>query len=199
MALLPPFPTSASASRDDVYRVGGHQVSYELLSTLKQASARTGVDFAYLVAQAGQESGFQTNAQASSSSARGLFQFIDSTWLQMVRDYGSKYGLSAEAQQIGTGPDGKPSVADPAMRRAILSLRDNPRIAAAMAAEYARSNRDTLSRELGIQPGQTDLYLGHFLGTSGAGKFLAAQYSQLYRLSDVQVLENLSLVRRSQF
>lgn len=174
MALLPPFPTSASASRDDVYRVGGHQVSYELLSTLKQASARTGVDFAYLVAQAGQESGFQTNAQASSSSARGLFQFIDSTWLQMVRDYGSKYGLSAEAQQIGTGPDGKPSVTDPSIRRAILSLRDDPRIASMMAAEYARSNRDTLSRDLGIQPSQTDLYLGHFLGASGASKFLGA-------------------------
>lgn len=172
MAPLPPF--SASTSRDDVYRVGGHQVSYELLSTLKQASSSTGVDFAYLVAQAGQESGFRPDAQASGSSARGLFQFIDSTWLQMVRDHGAKYGLTTEAQQISTGPDGKPSVADPAMRRAILSLRDNPRIASAMAAEYARTNQQTLSRDLGIQPGQTDLYLGHFLGTSGASKFLGA-------------------------
>src|SRR3546814_1987545 len=92
MAPLPPF--SASTSRDDVYRVGGHQVSYELLSTLKQASSSTGVDFAYLVAQAGQESGFRPDAQASGSSARGLFQFIDSTWLQMVRDHGAKYGLT---------------------------------------------------------------------------------------------------------
>lgn len=172
MAPLPPF--SATASRDDVYRIGGHQVSYELLSTLKQASSSTGVDFAYLVAQAGQESGFRPDAKASGSSARGLFQFIDSTWLQMVRDHGAKYGLATEAQQIGTGPDGKPSVADPAIRRAILSLRDDPRIASIMAAEYARANRDTFSRELGIQPGQTDLYLGHFLGTGGAGKFLAA-------------------------
>ncbi|MFC3676883.1 transglycosylase SLT domain-containing protein [Ferrovibrio xuzhouensis] len=172
MAPLPPF--SASMNRDDVYRVGGHQVSYELLSTLKQASSSTGVDFAYLVAQAGQESGFRPDAQASGSSARGLFQFIDSTWLQMVRDHGAKYGLTTEAQQIGTSPDGKPSVADPAMRRAILSLRDNPRIASAMAAEYARTNQQALSRDLGIQPGQTDLYLGHFLGTSGASKFLGA-------------------------
>lgn len=172
MAPLPPF--SALTGRDDVYRVGGHQVSYELLSTLKQASSSTGVDFAYLVAQAGQESGFRPDAQASGSSARGLFQFIDSTWLQMVRDHGAKYGLTTEAQQIGTGPDGKPSVADPAMRRAILSLRDNPRIASAMAAEYARTNQQALSRDLGIQPGQTDLYLGHFLGTSGASRFLGA-------------------------
>src|SRR3546814_14267471 len=60
------------------------------------------------------------------------------------------------------------------MRRAILSLRDNPRIASAMAAEYARTNQQALSRDLGIQPGQTDLYLGHFLGTSGASRFLGA-------------------------
>jgi len=172
MAPVIPFPTSAN--RSETYRIGGHQVSYELLSTLKQASASTGVDFGYLVAQAGQESGFRPDAQASTSSARGLFQFVESTWLEMVRDHGAKYGLTTEARQIGTGADGKPSVTDPGIRRAILSLRDDPRIAAAMAAEYARSNQQTLSRELGIAPGKADLYMGHFLGSNGAGKFLAA-------------------------
>lgn len=173
MAPVTPFP-AAGARAADTYRIGGHQVGYELLSTLKQASSSTGIDFAYLVAQAGQESGFRSNAQASTSSARGLFQFIESTWLEMVRDHGRKYGLAAEAQQIGTGSDGRPRVDDAATRRAILSLRDDPRIASAMAAEYARGNRETLSRELGTTPGHTDLYLGHFLGAAGASRFLAA-------------------------
>lgn len=171
MAPVSPFRPAATA---DSYRVGGHQVSYELLSTLKQASSRTGVDFAYLVAQAGQESGFKADAQARTSSARGLFQFIDSTWLETVRDHGGKHGLADYAQKITTGSDGRPRVSDPDARREILSLRDDPRVASAMAAEYARSNQQVLAREFGVDVKKVDLYLGHFLGPSGATKFLGA-------------------------
>jgi hypothetical protein len=173
MAPVSPFRPAAPSTTDS-YRVGGHQVSYELLSTLKQASSRTGVDFAYLVAQAGQESGFKADAQARTSSARGLFQFIDSTWLETVRDHGAKHGLADYAQKISTGSDGKPRVLDPDARRDILSLRDDPRIASAMAAEYARSNQQILAREFGVDVKKVDLYLGHFLGAGGATKFLAA-------------------------
>ncbi|HEX6956471.1 MAG TPA: transglycosylase SLT domain-containing protein [Ferrovibrio sp.] len=172
---MAPISAPSAALRPDTYRIGGHQVSYELLSTLRQASHRTGVDFAYLVAQAGQESGFQPNAQARTSSARGLFQFVESTWLELVRDHGSKYGLAAQAQQISTGSDGRPRVGDAEARREILALRDDPRIASVMAAEYARSNEQALSRELGVDLNSVDLYLGHFLGAAGAGKFLAAR------------------------
>ncbi len=171
MAPVSPFRPAATA---DSYRVGGHQVSYELLSTLKQASSRTGVDFAYLVAQAGQESGFKADAQARTSSARGLFQFIDSTWLETVRDHGAKHGLADYAQKITTGSDGRPRVSDPETRREILSFRDDPRIASAMAAEYARSNQQLLAREFGVDVKKVDLYLGHFLGPNGATRFLGA-------------------------
>ncbi|WP_300304342.1 transglycosylase SLT domain-containing protein [Ferrovibrio sp.] len=174
MAPLPPFSAALNASRADTYRIGGHQVSYELLSTLKQASHRTGVDFAYLVAQAGQESGFRADAQAKTSSARGLFQFIESTWLELVRDHGGKYGLAEQANQISTGGDGRPRVTDAETRKSILALRDDPRVAAAMAAEYARSNQQILSREFGVDTQKVDLYLGHFLGANGATKFLTA-------------------------
>lgn len=168
---LPQTATPPAAPRADSYRVGGHQVSYELLSTLRQASSRTGVDFAYLVAQAGQESGFRADAQARTSSARGLFQFIESTWLEVVRDHGAKHGLGAQAQQISAG---RPTVADPQARRDILALRDDPRIAAAMAGEYARGNQQVLSREFGVDLKRVDLYLGHFLGAGGATRFLTA-------------------------
>lgn len=171
--MLPVTPFPPAAPQTDSYRIGGHKVSYELLNTMKQASSRTGVDFAYLVAQAGQESGFRPDAQAKTSSARGLFQFIESTWLETVRDHGAKHGLAAEAQQISTGSDGKPRVTDSAARRDILSLRDDPRVASVMAAEYARSNQQVLSREFGVDVKKVDLYLGHFLGAGGATKFLA--------------------------
>lgn len=173
MAPVTPFRPAAVTAAES-YRIGGHQVSYELLSTLKQASSRTGVDFAYLVAQAGQESGFKADAQAKTSSARGLFQFIDSTWLETVRDHGAKHGLAEVAQKITTGSDGKPRVTDAETRRDILALRDDPRIAAVMAAEYARSNQQVLSREFGVDVKKVDLYLGHFLGAGGATKFLGA-------------------------
>ncbi|WP_298720918.1 transglycosylase SLT domain-containing protein [uncultured Ferrovibrio sp.] len=173
--MAPITPPSASGLKVvDSYRIGGHKVSYELLATLRQASQRTGVDFAYLVSQAGQESGFKADAQAKTSSARGLFQFIESTWLEMVRDHGAKYGLAAQAQQIDTGSDGRPRVMNASARREILALRDDPRIASAMAAEYARSNQQILSREVGVEVGKVDLYLGHFLGPAGASKFLTA-------------------------
>lgn len=169
----PLAPPSLTPSRDHV-KIGGHRVAPELLQTLRQASRSTGVDFGFLVSQAAQESGFRTDAQATTSSARGLFQFIESTWLEMVRDHGSKYGIGELAGQIGRGSDGKPRVADPDARREILALRDDPRIASAMAAEYARANQAILSREFGVEASRTDLYLGHFLGSSGAGKFLTA-------------------------
>ncbi|WP_428247322.1 hypothetical protein [Ferrovibrio sp.] len=169
-----PIPPSSLTTRPDHVRVGQHKVSTEILDTLRQASRSAGVDFAYLVSQAAQESGFRTDAQARTSSARGMFQFIESTWLEMVRDNGAKYGLADQAAKITTGSDGRPRVADPADRQTILALRDDPRIAAAMAAEYARGNQAMLSREFGVEVGKTELYLGHFLGSNGATKFLTA-------------------------
>jgi hypothetical protein len=125
------------------------------------------VDFSYMMAQAAQESDFQPNAKASTSSATGLYQFIDSTWLSAIKQFGAKYGLGQYANQITTGADG-PQVSDPAMRRQILSLRDNPTISAEIAAEAANANKQELQQNLGHAPSTTALYLAHFLGTTGA-------------------------------
>lgn len=133
------------------------------------AARATGVDFAYLMEQAKVESSFQADARASSSSATGLYQFIDSTWLAMVRAHGADHGMAAEAAAIG--PDGK--VADAGTRARILSLRADPARSAAMAAELAADNRKTLE-DAGLKAGPTELYLAHFLGAGGAVNFLKA-------------------------
>jgi hypothetical protein len=143
-------------------------------SAIQLASARTGVDFSYLFAQARIESGLNPNARARTSSATGLFQFIEQTWLGTVKQHGADHGLGWAAQAIRRGPDGRYRVADPAMRRAILDLRRQPEAAAAMAGAFASDNRNYLENRLGRSAEPVDLYLAHFLGPAGAAGFLRA-------------------------
>lgn len=144
----------------------------EIRHAIRQASVRTGISYDYLAAQAQQESGFRADARASSSSAAGLYQFVESTWLAMIREHGAKYGVGDLAQAVAIGPDQRPRVADNGMRTQILALRDDPNLSAAMAAEYARANHERLAQTLGREIGATDLYLAHFLGPAGATRLL---------------------------
>jgi hypothetical protein len=145
----------------------------QVAQAIHNASQNTGVGFKYLLASAAQESSFKTDAKARTSSATGLFQFTGSTWLQMVRDHGARHGLAKEAKQISTDPGGRVRVADPKVREQILALRKDPKVASAMAAEYARTNRQFLERKLGGPVGDTGVYLAHFLGPGGAVKLLS--------------------------
>jgi Transglycosylase SLT domain len=160
MAPIPPVrPDSAQRAPGDIR------------AAIQQASAATGVPFNYLVTQAEQESGFKADARAATGSAAGLYQFIESTWLRMVRDHGDKHGVGDLAKSV-TMTDSGPRVADPAVKARILALRDDPKLSAAMAAEYARGNHTQLAQSLGREIGGTDLYLAHFLGAKGATRFL---------------------------
>jgi hypothetical protein len=150
------------------------RIDPSVTDSIRRASRATGVDFGYLMAEAAQESGFRADAKAATSSATGLFQFTEGTWLEMVRRHGAGHGLAAEAAKIGTDGAGRPTVADPAQRKAILDLRRDPALSAAFAAEYARSNKGEIERATGRPAGSTDLYLAHFLGPTGAGSFLKA-------------------------
>ncbi|KAB7648237.1 transglycosylase SLT domain-containing protein [Polymorphobacter fuscus] len=139
-------------------------------TAVREAAERTGVDFSYLMAQARVESGLNPQAQARTSSARGLYQFTSSTWLDTVRKHGAAHGLGWAAEAIASGA----AKAGSATRETILALRDNAEAAALMAGEFARDNGHRLEATLGRAMGSTDLYMAHFLGVGGAAKFLGA-------------------------
>jgi hypothetical protein len=139
-----------------------------VVNAIQQASAKTGVNFAYLVQQAGAESSFNPKIKAKTSSASGLYQFIESTWLNMVKKHGDKYGMGELADKINA--NGK--VANKADRKEILALRNDPEIASLMAAEFAQENGEYLDAKWGGKVGSTELYFAHFLGAGQAAAFL---------------------------
>ena len=106
----------------------------KIAGAIKQAASTTGTSFEYLLATAKMESNFNPKAAASTSSARGLFQFIDQTWLGTVKEAGSQLGYGKYADAITKNPSGSYSVSDPAARAAIMKLRDDPDAASSMAA-----------------------------------------------------------------
>jgi hypothetical protein len=145
--------------------------SAKVVHAVAQASARTGADFSFLMEKASAESNFNTSAKSKSSSATGLFQFIESTWLNMVKEHGAKYGLGKLADQIEI-KNGKPCVENCAVKNAILNLRKNPEIAALMAGELSAGNKEYLEAHTKGPVGTTELYLAHFMGAGGAAKFI---------------------------
>ncbi len=149
-------------------------VPADVLRGIQSAAVKTGVDFKYLLAQAKLESGFDTAAKAATSTARGLYQFIEQTWLKVVKDHGDDHGVGDLADAITQGADGRMRVKDSALKRQILALRDDPELAAAMGAEFARDNKEYLEDRLNRDVGATDLYMAHFLGAGGASRFLSA-------------------------
>lgn len=143
-------------------------------SAIALAANRTGVDFDYLLGQAKLESGLNASARAGTSSATGLYQFIEQSWLAVVKQHGGEHGLGWAANSIQRLPNGRLTVGDPATRRAILDLRSNPEAASLMAAEHASDNKTALEAKLGRAATGTDLYMAHFLGLGGATRFLSA-------------------------
>jgi len=145
----------------------------DVRGAISRAAQRVGVDFSYLLNQAKSESGLNPNAQAQSSSAGGLFQFIDQSWLGAVKMYGAKHGLGWASDAISRRSDGSWKV-DGSVRQQVMALKNQPEASALMAAEFASDNSQGLQAALGRQPRSADLYFAHFLGLEGATKFLKA-------------------------
>jgi Transglycosylase SLT domain len=144
-----------------------------IAGAIKQAASTTGTSFEYLLATAKMESNFDPTAGASTSSARGLFQFIDQTWLGTVKEAGTQLGYGQYADAISKTDSGSYAVSDPAARNAILKLRDDPAAASSMAAVLTQSNSFKLTGELGRRPTDGELYMAHFMGVGGAAKLIS--------------------------
>jgi len=136
-----------------------------VIAALATAAQRTGVDFSYLLANARAESGLNPHARAATSSATGLFQFTDATWLGVVARHGAKHGLGWAADALKQGSSGT-------VKQSILALRHNADVAATMAGEFTRDNAARIEGALGRAASSADLYLAAFFGAGGAVTFL---------------------------
>jgi len=141
-------------------RAGGAQAN-GVREAIARAASASGIDFDYLLAQAKIESNLNPRARSGASSASGLYQFTNATWMQTLARHGAELGLPA------LGPD-------PASREAAMALRFDPQASALMAAGLASDNKAALTSALGHAPDASELYLAHFLGADGAVKFLNA-------------------------
>ena len=159
-------PSLAGQARIDPSRL-------QIATSIKQAASTTGASFEYLLATAKMESNFNPKAAASTSSARGLYQFIDQTWLGTVKEAGSQLGYGKYADAISKSSSGTYYVNDPSMRTSIMKLRDDPDAASSMAAVLTQSNSFKLTGKIGRRPTDGELYMAHFMGVGGAAKLIS--------------------------
>lgn len=104
------------------------------------------------------ESSGNPNARAKTSSATGLYQFIESTWIDTVSQY-------------------EPELINGRTREELLELRTDPEISTRMFEHFTAANGRHL-RQHGIPPEPANLYLAHFLGAGTARKVLKADPNQ---------------------
>jgi hypothetical protein len=168
-----PFPSGAFSGQapDETLRFGGVRISRKLVQTILRAADATGVDPTYMMALADKESSFIADNKAATSSAEGLFQFVEKTWLEMIRDFGARHGMEFAAASVET-VDGKLTIPSEPVREWVLGLRRNPYLSAVMAAEMLKRDKAKTERRIGRELSRSELYLMHFLGAESAGKLL---------------------------
>lgn len=149
-------------------------VSPEVANALQLAAEESGIDQHLLSAIAWRESRFDPNAQSRLSSAGGLLQFTNSTWLQLVRDFGARHGAGNYSAEIRKDQSGALDAPDKDARAAILQLRSDPVLSTRLAADGISQQRIRLGDQLGRSATPADLYLLHVLGPTGAHRFLTA-------------------------
>jgi hypothetical protein len=169
-----------------------------IAGAIKQAAGATGTSFEYLLTTAKMESDFNPTAGASTSSAHGLYQFIDQTWLGTVKEAGAQLGYGGYADAITKSSSGSYSVSNPSARNAIMKLRDDPAAASAMAAVLTQSNSFKLTGQIGRRPTDAELYMAHFMGVGGASK-LITNAEDNPQASGARLFPNAAAANRSIF
>jgi hypothetical protein len=147
-------------------------VSPEIVAAIENAAIATGADFEFLLKTAALESSFNSELVATTSSATGLYQFVERTWLLMMHAHGAEAGLDTLANAVGFGPKGECEVEDALLKEEILALRNDVELAALMAAVLARKNADAMAKALGRAPSSGELYIGHVMGANGGAQLI---------------------------
>ncbi|QYA11714.1 hypothetical protein [Rhizobium sp. AB2/73] len=134
-------PLSEAAGRDAVANVQAH--GGKTGQSLDQVTDRI----------IGAESGGDASASNPNSSASGLGQFLDSTWVSMVRKYRPDLAGQSNAD--------------------LIAMKSDPSLGREMTMRYAQENAATL-QQAGYAPTAGNIYLAHFLGPAGAKQVLGA-------------------------
>jgi len=172
-----PPPQISSGDPDQVLTFGPIKIRRHLVDLIVRASKVVGADPTLLMAVADKESSFSTAVKAQTSSATGLYQFIEQTWLGVIYEFGAKHGLAADAKLIGKS--GRQFVvSDAAQRQRILDMRREPYISALLAAEMLKRDTLRLERALGRHLTGGEIYLIHFLGPDAAQTFIETMEEQ---------------------
>jgi len=169
----------------------------DFTESARSAARIANVSFADVMAKAAQESNFNVNSHSGSSSAAGPFQFVEHTWLDMLKRHGAAYGLSKEAAQIKMH-NGVASVADPALRKQLLDLRKDVGLSSGMAARYLDEASKDLAHALHRKPTETESRMAYFLGPGGAAKLIRAAQANPDGPSD-KVLPQAAAANRNLF
>jgi len=143
------------------------------VQTIVKAAQAVETDPVLLMAVADKESSFITAVQAKTSSATGLYQFIERTWLGVIRDFGPKYGYAQDAALIVPDGNDRPSVQDQSERARILDMRRDPYLSALMAGEMLKRDAARIALKIGRELTLGEVYLAHFLGADDAEDFLS--------------------------
>lgn len=167
-------PKPSPAARQLATQQGTNPVTSGVAGAIQRAAQATGASFEYLLATAKVESNFNPGLKAKSSSATGLFQFIEQTWLGMMKNAGQALGFGKYADAISRSSSGRYQVTDPQLRDEILALRKDPAANAAMAGAFTQRNAAALKQRIGRNPTDGELYMAHFFGTGGAGQLINA-------------------------
>ncbi len=178
---LGPANNGAAARASEASRATGAPMPLE--QAFASASQATGLPFDYFMTTAMRESSLDVNAAATTSSARGPFQFIEQTWLSMMHQHGASLGLGEEAASIEQRSDGRFTVGDAATREQVLAMRHDPQLSAVMSGLFLMENASDLENALGRNVTVGEGYVAHVFGSSGASRLISLAEQQPNRVA----------------
>ncbi|MGD9542795.1 MAG: transglycosylase SLT domain-containing protein [Methylocystis sp.] len=160
---------SDASDTPGVMRFGPVKVHQSIVERVVKAAQTTEMDPALLMAIADKESNFSATAKARTSSASGLFQFVEKTWLKAVKAFGWRHGHGETAAAIASAD--APRISGQ-KRAQILNLRNDPYLSAVLAAEMLKKDSARIAEKIGRPLTSGETYLIHFLGPDDAERFM---------------------------